>query len=366
VYDPSGYVLFTRGPTNAGVWAIPFSLERLDRTGEPFLVVPNGYRESVAHDGTLIYSGGTERTALQLAWVDREGREVGKIGTPMQRMDPFASLAPDGIRIGVSTMDTDSRDIWILDAVRGTKTRYTFEPGSEVLPVWSPDGARIMYHATPKGCADAACWSVVMRAADGSGDVDTLAQAAGFASISPDGRTLLYTSFASGMRDLWTMPIDKSAPAAHFLHDTGSMTGGQISPDGRYVAYVSEESGHREIYLRRFPAGEGKWQVSLSGGMWPRWSGRGDRLYYTQGDDIMEVEANLGDSPTLGTPRKLFTRDPLGIGVILGWDAGFDVTTDGTRFVIPKNADAGAQSPGITVVQNWLTGFKGERSGGRR
>ena len=49
------------------------------------------------------------------------------------------------------------------------------------------------------------------------------------------------------------------------------MKGAAVSPSGRYVAYVSDESGAGQIYLKRFPEGTGKWQVSVDGGNWPFW-----------------------------------------------------------------------------------------------
>jgi hypothetical protein len=37
---------------------------------------------------------------------------------------------------------------------------------------------------------------------------------------------------------------------------------GQISPDGRWVAYTSGESRRLEVYVKSFPTGADKWQVS--------------------------------------------------------------------------------------------------------
>src|SRR4029434_6093143 len=46
VYSPSGHLLFHRGPTNAGVWAVPFAMSTLQTTGEPFLVAQGMRRPS--------------------------------------------------------------------------------------------------------------------------------------------------------------------------------------------------------------------------------------------------------------------------------------------------------------------------------
>src|SRR5262249_8772358 len=55
VYSPTGHILFRRQPENQGIWALPFSLSRLESTGDPFLVTPDGNFPSVSSDGTLVY-----------------------------------------------------------------------------------------------------------------------------------------------------------------------------------------------------------------------------------------------------------------------------------------------------------------------
>jgi len=86
--------------------------------------------------------------------------------------------------------------------------------------------------------------------------------------------------------------------------------------------------------VSRFPSGDGKWQVSASGGQWPRWSAAGDRLWFVRGDDVMEVDVGYtASAPVLGAPRKLFSTPPtsrLGSGLV----ATYGVARDGSRFVI--------------------------------
>ena len=52
-------------------------------------------------------------------------------------------------------MDADGRngDLWLLDLSRAVASRFTFDPGSDYSPVWSPDGNRIAYGATRKEIA---------------------------------------------------------------------------------------------------------------------------------------------------------------------------------------------------------------------
>jgi hypothetical protein len=45
------------------------------------------------------------------------------------------------------------------------------------------------------------------------------------------------------------------------------------------MAYTSDESGQREVYIRPFPAADGKWKISTAGGEQPRWRGDGKELF---------------------------------------------------------------------------------------
>ena len=53
-----------------------------------------------------------------------------------------------------------------------------------------------------------------------------------------------------------------------------------MSPDGKWIAYSSNETGRSEIYIRPFPEGPGKIQVSVNGGVFPRWRRDGKELYF--------------------------------------------------------------------------------------
>ena len=54
VYSPTGHIVFRREGPKAGLWAAPFSLPKLEVTGEPFLITPDGSFPSVSNDGTLL------------------------------------------------------------------------------------------------------------------------------------------------------------------------------------------------------------------------------------------------------------------------------------------------------------------------
>lgn len=74
----------------------------------------------------------------------------------------------------------------------------------------------------------------------------------------------------------------------------------------------------------------------------------------------MEVDVGGTASPTLGVPRRLFTRPSLGASGLLGLYPIFDLTGDGKRFVIVRGAGEKGVTQSVAVVQNWLTEFQGK------
>ena len=136
-----------------------------------------------------------------------------------------------------------------------------------------------------------------------------------------------------------------------------------FSPDAKWVVYNSDESGRAEVYVRSFPDGGGKQQVSVNGGAKPRWSQSGE-IFYVEDSTLMAVPVSTGPTLTIGQPQRLFSsrqlsgssRTPI-----------YDVTPDGQQFVLPEVAatEASAEAepsdrppPSIRIVRNWYQEFR--------
>lgn len=126
---------------------------------------------------------------------------------------------------------------------------------------------------------------------------------------------------------------------------------------------MSNESGSGpQIYVRSFPRGDGKWQVSTGAyGSFPRWRRDGKELFYltavTQGK-VMSVEVNgSGSSFVAGRPGELF--QPGTYGAVAGGHQGnffpYAVSPDGQRFLMPQlvGGDKTGEAPTINVILNW-------------
>jgi Tol biopolymer transport system component len=123
---------------------------------------------------------------------------------------------------------------------------------------------------------------------------------------------------------------------------------GAISPDGHWLAYQSDESGKYEIYVRPFPSGGGKWQLSTGGGQGPFWKPDGRELYFeSDNGKFMKVNIQMGErSLRTGIPEPLFDlagREQISI---------LDVSAEGDRFVAQVSAIERSINP-VTLVLNW-------------
>ena len=362
-YSPTGHVVYTREGDNPGVWAVPFSLSRLEATGEPFLVAPGGARLSVSDTGALTYIpnvvSGEER---RLIWIDREGKEAATTGELQKALrDP--QLSPDGRFIVVSGQDeSENQDIYIYDVERGTRTRLTFAETEEVFPNWTPGGKQVVYLSRGGGPT-----KIMMKPADGTGEETVLVENGFDPAITSNGKYLLFSRLSStGKVDLWFRPLE-GGEATLLLEQDSVQLQPRVSTAGDYIAYVSTETGRPEVYLSRFiedagkPRMEGKWQVSFEGGRFPRWNRRGDRLYYVNGlARLMEVEVTTSPTLRLSRSRRVFSGRELRALLAL-WR--YDVTT-GVKgapspfLAISQLTQESDSQPVIILVENWLAEFK--------
>jgi Tol biopolymer transport system component len=349
-YSSSGHIVYHRTGSNSGVWAVPFSLSKLEVTGEPFPVASDAALPSVSNDGTLVCLRGATGQQIDLVWIDRNGT----VGDPVSEVKPSyfdPEFSPDGKRIAVCEWDGVEVDIWIHDIERKTRTRFTFVEGPQLGPEWTPDGLRVLYY-------DSRNDTIVSRMADGTGSPTAVGKGRE-PSISRDGNYLAYhLQGGATQEDLWYTSLDGSQEPKPFLNTRAREMRGRISPDGKYLAYTSDQSGDFDIYLTRFPSGEGKWQVSTNGGNRPRWGRDGDRLYYQESDcDLMEVSVQLEPAVALGTPQRIIDCSELGLNE--GFGREFAVFGNGERFMWSKSAVADVEriDVGITVVENWATEF---------
>ena len=177
---------------------------------------------------------------------------------------------------------------------------------------------------------------------------------------SPDGNYMVYevSGDPKNKRDIRYLKRKTDGGGfeeAVFLATPRQEGAAKFSPDGRFVAYCSDESGRFEVYVRPFPEGAGKWQVSTNGGTQPRWSRDGKELFYVEGSILMAVPLKTAPSFSVSTPARLFEDARLN-GLL---HPNYDVSKEGQRFLLAEIVGDQADSPrSIHIVQNWFTEFR--------
>ena len=248
-----------------------------------------------------------------------------------------------------------------MNLARGTRTRLTFDNSARGwFCGWTPDGQRVMYASgdTPP------VYKIRLKAADGSGEAKEFLNGLD-ASFSPDGKFIVYAApEQAGQQnwDLWYVATEPGAKPLPFLVTPKDQRYAEFSPDGNYVAYASNESGRYEVYVKPFPNGEGKSRVSIDGGAVPRWSRRGDELFYAAGNDIIAVPVQTKPSLVLGQPQKLFSRRPVAADRAEGFYDSYDVSADGQRFVMLQSDERQTTSQKLAIIQNWFAEFKDKQN----
>ena len=305
----AGHIVYQLSPGNQDLWALPFSLDTLTATGEPFPFVQAARSPTAAADGTLVYFDGTARELEQPTWFDRSGTRLGDVGRGQGFTTDFA-LSPDGRRVAVSARENGNQDIWVHDFELGVKTRVTTDPAVDFRPLWSPNGKEILI-----GDSNA---NIVLRRADGSGEARVLLDTPAperASDWSRDGSYILCTRTDQETGDdLWYMERNQEGGwEPHlFLQTPFRERASSLSPDGRFTAYASNESGQDEVYVQPFPEGGFRATVSNNGGSKPRWSPDGRELFYVEGTTLIAVSVDTSGGFSARSRTPLFDYPSLG------------------------------------------------------
>jgi eukaryotic-like serine/threonine-protein kinase len=350
---PSGYLVYAQEGGN--LMAVPFDAHRLRLTAAAVpvargvLVAANSgaAQYSISDTGTLVYlPGSTQAAQLQLVWVDRKGMEQ-PVNAPLHNY-LMPRISPDGRRVAVAIDD----QVWLYDLIRGTLTRLTFQGKSNVDPIWTPDGKRILF----KGDRNRLFWGP----ADGSGSTEALTNSELGSNNMPgswssDGQALVFAEdLSTRPRSIWVLPLKDRKPRPldrSRLYETAP----RFSPDGHWIAYGSNESGRFEIYVQPYPGPGGKYQISTEGGTEPVWNPKGGELFYRNGNKMMAVEVTTRGTFSAGKPKALFegTYVPTPLSF-----PNYDVSPDGQHFLMLKAAGQQQLPDQINVVLNWFEELK--------
>jgi Tol biopolymer transport system component len=349
----AGHLFYLRQQT---LFAHPFDPVRLEVTGSPVPIAqqiamgPSIAALSVSAAGTVAYRNGAATGRRQLAWFDRTGKQIERVGESSFFRDP--ALSSDGSYVALSRQIDGNPGIWLVDAKRGVLREFT-SGGAFVFPTWSPDGSRIVFSSTQQ---QRNVLDLFVKPVTGAGREELLLETPQMKAPqdwSPDGRFIVFRSVDPKTgNDLLAISLDDRKPFS-IAQTSFDEREGQFSPDGKWVAFVSNESGRYEIYVQAFPVPGHKISISSTGGVQPRWRRDGKELFYLALDgQLMAVSIQITANGELvgRAPMPLFATN-IGGSVQTNNRQQYDVSADGQRFLMNTILEEAAAP--ITLVLNW-------------
>jgi Tol biopolymer transport system component len=367
-YAAPGYLLLLTGgaqsETSGTLMVQRFDASGLRLIGKPVPLANSvAIRPSFVHgvfstsdNGTVLY-GTSRHQVTQLLWLDRDGKQVGSV-TGRGRYERTA-LSVDEKTVAVEVIDSELQtpDIWLIETGRQVASRFTTNPAAERMPVWSPDGSRLVFSSPRNGNPP----SLFEKLSNGGSEQllfrsDYLVQPTDW---SRDGRFVVYARRDPRTQwDLWVVPASPASDGQErrpelFLQTPFAEHHGHLSADGRWMAYASDESGRWEVYVRAFPPQDGRWQISTDGGVEPRWRSDGKELFYVSSDGALMAVALQFDGMKIqpAAARALFKARFATFGSDM-WRPVYVPAHDGQRFLVNILVEETAPSP-ITMVLNW-------------
>jgi serine/threonine protein kinase len=348
-----GFLLFAR---NDQLMAQSFDPNNGKLLGDPQILtrgvandIATWHMDASASNGGLLIFGSGGTGDWQLLFMDRDTKQVSTIADKLTNLQT-ARLSPQGDRVALQ-IDSGQNDIWVLDLVRGVRTRLTFGPVGNTYPIWSPDGKWIVYTSDRNGRSN-----LCRKLADGSGAEETLLtddQITVATDWSRDGKTILYMRGPVGSNEVWALPLegDRKPRVVVKRAENSFSVFAHLSPDSHWLAYTTNESGAPQVYVVAFDGGQGKWQVSVNGGVQPQWSKDGKTLYYMDASyDLFSVPVKeVAGALQFGTAQQLLSN----------WSAPqvfYDMTPDGKKILLDRISQQVNQS--VTVVTNFTAGLK--------
>jgi serine/threonine-protein kinase len=370
-FVPPNHLLFQR---ESKLYSVRFDPATLSVLSDPAVVFEGvggetssgaGYF-SVADDGTLSYAPDNALAQdSEIVMVSRSGS-----ATPLPlpaRSYHYPRFSPDGKRIAFSAgtgpsasfLGTDD-DVWTYDLSSKSLNRLTFE-GHDLHPVWSPDARWVAYTS-----AGGPMLGIQRKLSAGNGSPESVWQQSDPRIVNgwtADGMNLVVTSMGRTI-GLWLVPASGKGNPSLLLSDPGGEEswGARLSPDGKYIAYTSFASGNNVVFVQTFPPGGGKWQVSPDNGMMPVWRQDGRELFYVQGDRMMAADVQPGSAFSAGPPRVLFSGP---------YDTrtapvdNFDVSPDGQTFLMVRRAGPSRLVSQVDVVLHFGDSLRASSTGGR-
>ena len=148
-----------------------------------------------------------------------------------------------------------SSNIWLVPADNPLRSRQITNSNTQISETsWTPNG-QILYASAATTARFLDLW--IMNA-DGTGNRQltfTADRHEHQPALSPDGRTIVFMMFESGLRSIWRMNMDGGG-ARELVRNVSMFAHPQFSPDSQWIFYNSRDENGNPSF----------WKVSVDGG----------------------------------------------------------------------------------------------------
>ena len=262
---------------------------------------------SASWTGSVAYHAGQD--IGQLVWADRNGTEVGTIGSPSDYQPFSARLSPDDSALLAARRRAGlGFDIWRMNLNLGpvTEQRLTSNPGSEVNPVWI-DSRTIIFSSDSPGSLPHLFRKDL--ATDKEEQLLPAGNQQNAMDFLPNTRAVTYVERGSGGSRLFQLPLAGNASPTPLLPSAMSVVQMRVSPDEHAMTFVGgRDEGRFDVHISTVPV-MGPTQLVAGGVSGPaRWSRNENRIYYLSLDGITMMTAAVRTVPSLRVykPEQLF------------------------------------------------------------
>ena len=343
---------------DGGLMAIALDTKAMRVTGEPVELTPRvaasrtGSAVGLSEGGTLVYVAAGVQGKARLDVMDTIGGTRPIPGEYLVQGVP--RFSPDGRRFVVvsgsgagnrSMLRGVASDLWIFDLATGEPTRLTTD-GTASSPSWMSDGKRIVYSRVVG--AGAELWSIPV---DGSAPASRLVAVPGIPLASatvPGGRSVIVAALFGGLNEsallrIWLDGRGRTDTLTVSSRDGVRPEDPRVSPDGRWVAYLDRLTS--EVWVRSLE-NNSVLQVSVASSQYNPvvWGSDSRHVYYLGLGGLVEIE--LQTSPSLAVKRRGVVRRFLQTNS----QRDYDLAPDGRTYLVVTPLRGPTET---FVVVNW-------------
>lgn len=337
-YSPSGHLLVSTQGNDAGLWAVPFSADKVAATGKPFLVLAAAGGCTASSENSLVYVANIDSAPRQLVRIDRKGN-VTRIGEPLDSVQ-YPIVSHDERTVAVTARDADNHlSVSLIDLATGARRQLTRDAFEDRPQAWTHDDRQLLTVRDPNGKRRDPNFGLWLYVLDGSSEPRQIVRGADNGSLTPDEKDVMHLMMqARDTSAIYMSPLT-GGQAVPLTNPVPAIGPAVLSPDGRFIAYAAGN-----LFIM---SSDGKTRRQIAtGGSFPVWGRDGKTLYFYASGKLMSVAA--GDPAA--KPALVLDPAPLNIGA-----APFDVLSDGSIITVQDLPNEKRQ---VVLVQAWDAEFK--------